>query len=441
VSPTISIVIPVYNGAGYLRSCLEHLRSSLVTPLECIVVDDGSTDGSAAVAREFGAQVVSSSHGGPATARNLGAAEAKGDILLFLDADVCVQQDTISRVLWNFEADPSLDALIGSYDDQPGSEDFLSQYRNLMHCFVHQQGNPKASTFWTGCGAIRRTVFVANSGFDENLKIEDIELGYRLARAQRKLLLDKQLQVKHLKRWTFWNLVKTDILIRGIPWTELILRDRRMPNDLNLQVSERISVALMFVLFGLALEGTVRYGGYFLTPFVAILIFLLAMYWVGSPGRPQPKGVTLLMTGVVGGFVLLAYVHSMLPMVPPVLLGYAILFIRGRYVRDKRERHVVTGLIYILYLLFAVLFTVTFLPRRPVVFGVYAVLLLVVFINREFYIFFGKKRGRITALAVIPFHLLYHFYNGISFIVGAIRYACKATLSSWRRFLSQRGVA
>jgi glycosyltransferase involved in cell wall biosynthesis len=430
---TVSVVIPVYNGAEHLRVCLKHLRRSFAAPLECIVVDDGSTDDSAAVARECGASVISTPHRGPAAARNAGVAIAKGEILMFLDADVCVHQDTVSRVIWNFEVDPSLDALIGSYDDAPGSSDFLSQYRNLMHCYVHQHGSREACTFWTGCGAVRRDVFMASGGFDENLVLEDIELGYRLAQAKRKLVLDRGLQVQHLKRWTFWNLLKTDIFVRGIPWTELILRDRRMPNDLNLQISERISVALTFLLFCLGAEGTLRYGAYFLMPFVAILIFLLATYWVASPARPQPKGLTLLMASVVAAFVWLAYEHRMLPMVPPVLLGYALLFLRGRYVRDNPKRHIATGLVYIVYLLFAVLFTLTFLPRRPVVFGVYAVLLVVVIINREFYLFFGKRRGLITALGIIPFHMLYHFYNGISFAVGSIRYSYKALFRKQRR--------
>jgi glycosyltransferase involved in cell wall biosynthesis len=425
---TLSIVIPVYNGAHYLRACLKHLNASLTAPIECLVVDDGSTDESAAVAREFCATVISSPHQGAAAARNLGARAAKGDILLFLDADVCVHPDTVWRTLWNFEADPDLDALIGSYDDAPGPEDFISQYRNLMHCFVHQNGRVEASTFWTGCGAIRRSVLLDHSGFDPTHPIEDIELGYRLAQAKRKVILDKGLLVKHLKRWTFWNLLKTDVLVRGIPWTELILRDRRMPNDLNVQVNERISVALVFLLFGLAAEGTIRYGGYFLTPFVAILIVMLAKYWVEPPSRPQPAGVTFLMGTAAAGFIWLAYVHRDLPMVPPVLLGYALLYLRARYVQDRKRRHYVTGLIYLTYLLFAIFFTLTFLPRRPIVFGVYAVLLMLVIINREFYLFFGKRRGLITAVAVIPFHLLYHFYNGISFMVGSIRYSWKALL-------------
>jgi glycosyltransferase involved in cell wall biosynthesis len=425
MSPTLSIIIPVYNSEDYLRGCLKHLNASLTSPLECIVVDDGSTDNSAEVARQFGATVISSPHKGSAAARNLGARTAKGDILLFLDADVCVHRDTLGRTLWNFEADPELDALFGSYDDSPGSQDFISQYRNLMHCFMHQNARVEASTFWTGCGAIRRSLFLDYGGFDQTLAMEDVDLGYRLVQGKRKLILDKGLLVKHLKRWTLWNVLKTDVLLRGIPWTELILRDRRMPNDLNIQVNERVSVALVFLLFVLGAEGTIRYGGYFLTPFVAILIVMLAKYWVDPPLRSQPAIVTVVMGAAAAGFIWLAYVHRLLPMVPPVLLGYALLYLRGRYVRDRWGRHYATGLVYFIYLLFAVFFTLTFLPRRPVVFAVYAVLLLLVIINREFYLFFGKRRGLITAVAVIPFHLLYHFYSGISFIVGSLRYGWK----------------
>ena len=436
MSPTISVIIPVRNARAHLSDCLEHLSNSQTLAFECIVVDDGSTDDSAAVAGNYGVITICSERRGPAAARNLGAEAARGDILFFLDADVRVHVDTIGRVLWNFESDPQLDAVIGSYDDSPGSKDFLSQYKNLMHCFQHQQARREACTFWSGCGAIRKDVFQAYSGFDQSYKrpaIEDIELGYRLTRGKRKVVLDKTLQVKHLKRWTFWNLLKTDIVDRGIPWTELILRDRRMPNDLNVQISERISVALSFILFGLAAAGTIRYGGYFLTPFVGLLLFLLAKYWVESASLSQSKGVTLLMAGLVGGFVLLAYKNHMLPMAPPVLLGYALLFLRSRYGYSSKRRRRITGMAYAVYLLAAILFILTFLPNRPIVFAIYALLLLLVIINREFYVFFGTKMDRLSTLAVIPFHLLYHLYNGLSFIVGLTRYATRTLLQRERR--------
>ena len=107
----------------------------------------GSTDGSAEVAREFGVTVLSTEgRQGPAKARNLGARQARGEILFFLDADVCARPSTLQRVQSSFEEDPALDALIGSYDDAPSSPDFISQYKNLMHCFVHQSGRRSAST-------------------------------------------------------------------------------------------------------------------------------------------------------------------------------------------------------------------------------------------------------------------------------------------------------
>ncbi|MBI5083979.1 MAG: glycosyltransferase family 2 protein [Acidobacteria bacterium] len=237
----VSVVIPAYNARETLELCLGNLMESQPSPpYECLVVDDGSTDGSAEIAARYGARVLSTGgRKGPAYARNIGARAAAGNVLLFLDADVTVHPDTVELVRSAFAADPKLDALMGSYDDAPGTEDFLSQYRNLMHCFTHQTSRREACTFWSGCGAIRKDLFLEHGGFDEEFgrpAIEDIELGYRLQQAGRKLMLDREIQVKHLKRWTFLNLLKTDVLDRGIPWTELILRDQRMPNDLNLQL-------------------------------------------------------------------------------------------------------------------------------------------------------------------------------------------------------------
>ena len=111
---TVSVIIPVYNSADTLKLCLERLRESATPPMECIVVDDGSTDDAASVARECGVSVLSTGgRTGPARARNLGAAQARGQILFFLDADVCVSPGTIARVQSAFEEDSTLDALIG----------------------------------------------------------------------------------------------------------------------------------------------------------------------------------------------------------------------------------------------------------------------------------------------------------------------------------------
>ena len=128
----------------------------------------------------------------------------------------------------------------------------VSRYRNLLHHFVHQNGNSEASTFWAGCGAIRRSVFEEIGGFDEKRfsrpSIEDIELGYRLRNAGYRIMLDKGLQGTHLKHWSFCSMVRTDIVYRAIPWSRLIVETKEAPNDLNLKRGQRAS----FILAALA---------------------------------------------------------------------------------------------------------------------------------------------------------------------------------------------
>ena len=171
--------------------------------------------------------------------------------MLFVDADVAINANALGRIAERFESDPDLDALIGSYDDSPADPGFVSQFKNLMHAFVHQQGNRQAVSFWCGCGAVRRNVYLEHGGLDESYKkpsIEDIEFGFRMMKAGRKLALDPQVRCKHLKVWTLWNLVRTDVFQRGIPWTELILRTRFLPDDLNLRWSQRLSALLAGLL-------------------------------------------------------------------------------------------------------------------------------------------------------------------------------------------------
>ncbi len=252
VSPTISIVIPVYNGGDKFQCCLESVCALQPPPLELIVVSDGGTDGSADIAEKFNAEVIRLlERGGPARARNAGAGRARGDIVLFIDADVAVPSDLLHRLIEGFNVVPHTAAVIGSYDSEPAAQGVISQYKNLLHHYVHQQSNEEAMTFWGACGAIKRDVFSAMGGFDERYRrpcVEDIDLGYRLRAAKHAIRLHKALQVKHLKRWTFVSLLNSDIRDRAVPWTELIMRHRVFRSDLNLRFSDRLSVVASFLL-------------------------------------------------------------------------------------------------------------------------------------------------------------------------------------------------
>ena len=242
-----------------LEQCLEALSRSAATPWECLVVDDGSDDDATAVAERYGVRAIAlDKRRGPAHARNVGARQARGGVVLFLDADVCIHPDALTRIVAHFRCDPSLDAVIGAYDDSPAATPFVSKYRNLLHCSTHRLGLPDASTFWSACGAIRKEAFLRCGGFDDHFDrpaIEDIEFGARLKARGGRILLDPLIQVQHLKCWTLGRMIKTDIFDRGIPWTRLILRSGSMPNDLNVRWSQRLSVVLASVLSGALLLG------------------------------------------------------------------------------------------------------------------------------------------------------------------------------------------
>jgi len=276
-SSDVSVIIPVHNGGQDFGRCLAALAEISPAPGEIVVVADACTDGSEQLAESFGARVLrTSKRSGPARARNLGAQAAQGDILFFVDADILVHPDAIDQVTAAFRQEPHLAAVFGSYDDAPAAPNFLSQYKNLLHHYMHQTAEEEASTFWSGCGAIRRDVFLAAKGFNAEFDrpaIEDIELGYRLKQGGHLIRLRKTLQVKHLKRWGAVSLVKTDFFDRALPWTQLILRDRRLINDLNLRHSSRASVMLIYGLLG-SLVGAWWWPEFFIVTGVAILLLL-----------------------------------------------------------------------------------------------------------------------------------------------------------------------
>jgi glycosyltransferase involved in cell wall biosynthesis len=176
--PALSVVVPVRNDPANLERCLAALETSDHPEFEVIVVDDASTDETPAAARRFGARLLHQKRRtGPAAARNRGAKAARHPFLFFLDADVAVRPETLSRVAERFLRQPETDAFFGSYDVRPSAPNLVSQFRNLVHHYVHQSGNEEASTFWSGCGAMKRSLFLEVGGFDTSyLGDRDAEL-------------------------------------------------------------------------------------------------------------------------------------------------------------------------------------------------------------------------------------------------------------------------
>jgi glycosyltransferase involved in cell wall biosynthesis len=276
-SPLVSVIVPAHNAAATLGACLTALAASRSVPHEVIVVDDGSSDATAAIATAHGARIVRlARRSGAAAARNAGARQATAALLFFTDADVLVTPDALARAVATLQDHPELSAVFGSYTETTMHPNFCSVYKNLVHHLTHQAASPEAITFWGAASAIRAAAFWAVGGFDpadtRTADVEDIALGYRLTRAGFRIRLDRDLQVTHAKHYTLAGLIRSDVFHRAVPWTRLMLRERIFRRDLNTGGGSLAS-ALTVLLLGPALLGGVAYP-----PLYALAVGLLALY-------------------------------------------------------------------------------------------------------------------------------------------------------------------
>jgi len=231
--PSLSVVVPATDAPATLDECIRAIEAAVDSPGELIVVDTPRGVG-------------------PAAARNAGARRSSGDVIVFVDSDVAVHPDAFARIQAAFAIDPTLTALFGSYDDDPRAGGVVSDFRNLLHHYVHQTAAGPATTFWAGLGAIRRDAFVASGGFDERSfpqpSIEDIDLGMRIVDRGGRIVLDPLLQGKHLKRWTLTGMIDTDFAARGVPWVTLLLRRGSGSTALNLGWRHRTTAVASLAL-------------------------------------------------------------------------------------------------------------------------------------------------------------------------------------------------
>lgn len=187
--PDVSIIIPVMNRAEELRRCLKSL-ALLNYPeekLQIIVVDDGSSDDSPAVARELGALVVPSggTGRGPAAARNAGAAMAGGEILAFIDSDCTASSYWLDELVPAF-TDPKVVA-VGGLVDGMCHESSVDHYENVMSSLSlggrEMTGASGDDTFYLpSCNLlVRRVPFQKAGGFNDAMHVgEDVDLTWRL---------------------------------------------------------------------------------------------------------------------------------------------------------------------------------------------------------------------------------------------------------------------
>jgi len=241
---SVSVVIPVYNGAATLPAGLRAVRKQTYPLDEVIVVDDGSTDSSGDIARGFGVRVISQSNAGPAAARNRGAAAAQGDILLFTDADCVPAPDWAERMVTAFTG-PGVVGVKGVY---------RTRQRGLVARFVQAEYEDRYDRMRaletidfvdTYSAGYRRDIFLASGGFDTSFptaSVEDQEFSFRLAEAGHRLVFVPDAQVFHIHdrtlgeyaRRKFWIGYWKVRVMREHP--DKLVRDSHTPQVLKLQV-------------------------------------------------------------------------------------------------------------------------------------------------------------------------------------------------------------
>ena len=209
-APAVTVVVPVHNDAATVGQCLRAIRGSDLPrdTFEIVVVDQNSSDASTAIAARYADTVVRLTSGGArvAYARNRGAELASGEVVAFVDPDIAVHMDTLSRMLTMLREQLHLQAISASHDAKPVAGNFFSQYWNLLLHFGDRKRHGLGGNFGSGCGMIRRSTLFLAGMFDEwrfgTGNLEGIELGQRLEDAGHQVLFSRELQVTQLRRWT-----------------------------------------------------------------------------------------------------------------------------------------------------------------------------------------------------------------------------------------------
>ncbi len=211
-----SIIIPVFDNKAGLLSCLKALKKQINKQTEIIVIDDNSSQkGIEKVAKKFTRKFIKlKKNSGAGLARNSGVKLAKGKYLIFIDSDVVISDKFFKKILRKIQKLSPDSCLQGVYGEKTPIKSLCSQYKNLYYFynFFHRISKDNFFYLSSHCFVIPKRIFEKVGGFNSQIRtvIEDADLSYRLLRKGYRVILDRELVVSHLKRFSWLNLLLND---------------------------------------------------------------------------------------------------------------------------------------------------------------------------------------------------------------------------------------
>ncbi|WP_407566849.1 glycosyltransferase family 2 protein [Polymorphospora sp. A560] len=192
----VAVIVPNFNKEKTLRACLESVFGQSYVPVEVVVVDDRSTDGSREIAAGFPCRVVELPvNSGPAAARNAGVAASSAPLLFFVDSDTALAPDAVGNAVRLLVGSPGVGMVQGIYDARPLFDDGpVEAYRVAFEHFWRKRSVGRDTGALFAATLIPRAVFEETGGFDERLRSgEDDEFGTRLPDRYRLVATDRVL--------------------------------------------------------------------------------------------------------------------------------------------------------------------------------------------------------------------------------------------------------
>jgi cellulose synthase/poly-beta-1,6-N-acetylglucosamine synthase-like glycosyltransferase len=246
----ISIIIPAFNAEKQMARCLDGLRAQQNGRNECeiIVVDDGSTDATREIAQEHGARVLQQTNRGAAAARNLGAQNARGDIVLFLDGDCEPDPNWVASMLAPF-AEPIVVGAGGM--KQTRQSGLLPRFIQAEFDYRYDQvrSHRYIDFIDSGTAAYRRDIFLKNHGFDTTLMdAEDVELSFRLAEQGHKMAFAPEAIVYHDHPRSVWEYARRKFMYAY--WRAFVYKrfPKKIASDSRTPQTQKIQSALALMV-------------------------------------------------------------------------------------------------------------------------------------------------------------------------------------------------